>query len=209
MDTNLTVINPDENTQLSKYEPKGLSPEDSNRLEKWVESGKPGLIKYKAEHLGQIYALGYSTEEIHRWFPEYPYEVILWGKVYYSWDDLREKYRTATTDKAIEQAATSKTEAIRLLADTLSATHISWRRQLMDYLSDPKKNPIPPFLPKSLTGYHQLLTMLNEQTAPPEGSIPTTPTMVQVNVGGEKSVEVRSANAKDILAEKLKSRRGK
>jgi hypothetical protein len=194
----------EQTTQLDVYKKNGLTEEEAVLLDRWVQDGKPGLIKYRAEHLARIYVLGYTTAELSKWFPDTPYECILWCKVHYKWDELRNKHLSATSERALSHAVVVKNEAIRLLADILSATHVAWRQKLMDYLSNPDKNPAPEFLPKSLMGYNQLLTLLNEQIGQGKDSEnkPQLP-MVQVNLGNRaQDFEIKAA--KDVLAAKVK-----
>jgi hypothetical protein len=190
---------------IVQYEGRGLTRKESETLADWIEAGKPGLSKYRAENMGNIYALGYSCEDIHRWYPTFPLSILLWARVQYGWDDVRDRYQRVTQGKALEAAIGVKTESVRLLADTIAAVNLKWRRELMDYLSDPEHNKAPDFLPKSLSGYQSLQAMMKELTdpIPSAGAGGTAGPLVSVSVGQGGTVKLvdPKAVADSLIAE--------
>ena len=195
-----------ENTALEPYISRGLNQKEAETLAAWIEAGKPGLSKYRAEGMGQLYALGYSCEDIHRWYPQFPLPVLLWARFQYNWDDVRDRYQRVTQGKALEAALGAKTESVRLLADAIAATNLKWRRELMDYLADPENNKAPDFLPKSLSGYQNMLDMLDKLVTPPVvgDKTPAGP-LVNINLG--RTLDTR-ADPKDVAASLIAEMKG-
>jgi hypothetical protein len=156
--------------------------------------------------MGQLYALGYSCEDIHRWYPQFPLPVLLWARFQYNWDDVRDRYQRVTQGKALEAALGAKTESVRLLADAIAATNLKWRRELMDYLADPENNKAPDFLPKSLSGYQNMLDMLDKLVTPPVvgDKTPAGP-LVNINLG--RTLDTR-ADPKDVAASLIAEMKG-
>jgi hypothetical protein len=134
-----------------------------------AREGKPGLSKYKAERLGEIYCLGYSCRDIQKWFPEYPLEVLLWARVHYKWDAVREQYRSVVQQDTLHAALAARMDGVRFLSDLMTATHVHWRKQLLDYIADPENAEAPKFLPKDMYGYQVLINMLKDVTTPGAG----------------------------------------
>jgi hypothetical protein len=155
-----------EEKALQPYIRKGLTVQEAGQLQKWIEEGKPGLMRQKAESLGRIYALGYTCQELHKWFPHIPLEIFLWSRVQYNWDDSRERYRITMQGRALEAALSSRQESVRLLADAVAVTNMAWRKQLMEYLGDPENAKRPDFLPDTLAGYHKLIQLMDEMAFP-------------------------------------------
>lgn len=198
---------------------KGLTEDEAKVLAQWVEDGKPGVSKYKAERLGEIYCLGYSCKEISRWFPEFPYEIILWSRVYYKWDQLRDQYRNQVQQEIVRAALSTRLEAVRFLSDIITASHVKWRKEILSYLADPDKFEKPPkILPDNIYNYSQIVNQLKELTDPPAGKkgedLTTTP-LVSVSINNSESkkadIVVQNATPEDIkkaLYEDLNGKKG-
>lgn len=184
---------------------KGLTEDEAKALSKWIEDGKPGVSKHKAERLGEIYCLGYSCREITRWFPEFPYEIILWSRVYYKWDELRDQYRNQVQKEVLQAALNTRIDAIRFLSDIISASHLKWRKEILAYLADPEKHEKPPkILPDNIYNYSQIVNQLKELMEPPAGKkgeeLSTSP-LVSVTVNSESKkpdIVVQNASPEDI-----------
>jgi hypothetical protein len=197
------AVVPQIDPELKPYVDKGLTETEARTLKAWVDEGKPGLMKQRAESYGQIYALGYSCEEIHKWFPIMPIPLLLWARITYAWDDTRDRYRRIMQGRALEAALGARNESIRLMADTLAATNQAWRQKLMDYLADPKKEKAPDFLPTSLAAYQKMLDMMEGlafpkevNKSPPPGNGP----LVNINLGTPQGVEPKDV-ASSLIAE--------
>jgi hypothetical protein len=184
---------------------KGLTEEEAKILSKWIEDGKPGVSKYKAERLGEIYCLGYSCREITRWFPEFPLEIVLWSRVYYKWDELRDQYRTQVQKEIIQSALSTRLDAIRFLSEVISASHTKWRKEILSYLADPDKQEKPPkILPDNIYNYSQIVNQLKELLEPAQGKkgeeISSSP-LVSVTVNSETKkpdIVVQNTSPEDI-----------
>lgn len=187
---------------------KGLNEDEAKVLAKWIEDGKPGVSKHKAERLGEIYCLGYTCREIARWFPEFPYEIVLWSRVYYKWDALRDQYRSQVQKEILQSAVTSRLEAVRFLSDVIAASHLKWRKEILSYLADPDKFEKPPkILPDNIYNYSQIVNQLKELIEPPAGKkggaedLTTTP-LVSVSINNTESkkadIVVQNASPEDI-----------
>jgi hypothetical protein len=181
------------NNQIPDLVKKGLTEEEAKLLSNWIEDGKPGLAKYKAERLGEIYCLGYSCEDIKRWFPEYPIEVLLWAKISYNWDDTRAQYRKVVQQETLNAALSARMESIRFLADVITATHVKYRKEILNFIADPDKNEAPKkIIPDNIHSYGYLISMLKEITSPVQDKNLTdksTP-LVSVTVNNQDKPEI-------------------
>lgn len=207
-------------TNLPALIKKGLSEEEAKQLNKWIEAGKPGIAKHRAERLGEVYCLGYSCQELQKWFPDYPIEVLLWARLQYNWDELRVKYRNVVQAETLNAALAARMESIRFLSDALTATHIKWRREILAYITDPDKFEKPPtILPNNLHTYGFLISILKDITAPfnTEGKSDDKSVQlvsVTVNNGKEEkpAIVVKKATQDDIknaLMDEMKKKHGK
>lgn len=188
---------------------KGLDEEELKMLTAWIDQGKPGLSRVRAERFGEIYLLGYSCQEIHRMFPEYPLESLLFARAQYDWDTLRERYRKTVQDNTLEKAVIARLESVKFLSELIAATHVKWRKEIMTYLMNPDKEKAPDCLPKSVMGYGQVINILQTLTQPPAqrgagganqapvGAVPLVSVTVK-NDNGKPDVVVTSASQSDI-----------
>lgn len=145
---------------------KGLDEEEIKMLTTWIDQGKPGLSKIRAERFGDIYILGYSCKDINKMFPEYPLETLLFARAQYDWDKLRAEYRARVSSQTLEMAITSRLDSIKFLTEMVSATHIKWRKEIMNYIANPDKVKPPDCLPKSIQGYSQVISTLQALVSP-------------------------------------------
>jgi hypothetical protein len=191
--------------EVAKYEGKGLTRKEVEILEKFIQDGKPGLTKQKSDRLGEIYILGYSCHDIHKWFPEFPIEIIVWSKYYYNWEEARTKYRESVTQETLQSALSAREDSLKFLTEMLTATHIKFRRSLLDYIARPESTEEPKILPKSIYDYNTLLQMGKEMTASITGKLDSgdpaaTPLVsVTVNNGKEKpDIVLRQGDPKSV-----------
>lgn len=150
-----------------KLKEHGFSRDDAKALAFWLDEGKPGLAKSKAENMSALYLMGYSCREINKWFPDYPLELLLFARYQYDWDLLRNEYNLRVQKDASHRAEGSRNESIRLVSDIMSATHAKWRRQLAEYLANPDTVDPPNFLPSNMDQYGKISTLLQNLVAPP------------------------------------------
>lgn len=183
---------------------KGLSADEAKLLAKWIEEGKPGLVGTKAERMGEIYCLGYSCQEMQKWFPEYPLEILLWARVHYKWDETRDRYRTVVQQETLNHALAARLESLRFLSDVLSATHVKLRREMLLYIADPDNNKPPQFLPNNIHTYGFLISTLkdimagaaNIGTKDDDKNIPLV--TVNVNQNEKPEIIISHTNQEDI-----------
>lgn len=188
---------------------KGLTETEAAQLNKWIAEGKPGLHKHRAESLGAIFCLGYSCQEIQRWFPEYPIEILLHARVTYDWDGARSKYRAVVHNETLAAAVSVRMESLRFLADVVAATHLKWRRELLSFMANPDKSPVPSFLPDTTGKYGNLLTMMDGLMMPPGSSKSKDPSstgdtatpLVSIHVGqkdGKPDINISQSKQEDV-----------
>lgn len=187
----------------AEYETKGLTKDEASTLSKWIEDGKPGLTKYKAERLGEIYCLGYSCQDIKKWFPEYPIEVLLWARIQFNWDDTRAQYKKIVQQETLNAAVAARMESIRFLADVISATHVKYRKEILQFIADPTNHEAPKkIIPDNIHSYGYLVSLLKEVTAPNQDknigdkSVPLV--TVNVNQKDQADITVTHAEQNDI-----------
>jgi hypothetical protein len=174
---------------------KGLNEEESKSLMLWIEKGKIGLSKFKAEKFGEIYLMGYTCKEISEMFPEYPYETILWARVQHDWDAMKARYLHEVQEKTLEAAMQARVESIRFLSDVLRATHAKWKKAILDYIVHPERDKPPEFLPKNIYNYKELITVLDQLMNPEKGKgndldpaqLASALFSVTINNGGEST----------------------
>lgn len=145
----------------------GFSRADAKALAAWMDDGKPGLAKTRAENMAALYIMGYSCREIHRWFPSFNLELLLYARYQYEWDRLRDEYNERVKKDSSKAAEGQRNDSIRILSDIMSATHMKWRKQLAEYLADPDKVMPPSFLPRNMDQYGKISVLLQNLVAPP------------------------------------------
>lgn len=201
-------------SNIIEYESKGLTKNESELLAKWVEDGKPGLAKFKAERLGEIYCLGYTCQDIKKWFPEYPIEVLLWARIQYHWDETRIQYRKVVQQETLNAALAARMESIRFLSDVIAATHTKHRKAILSYIADPDHNEAPgKIVPDNIHSYGYLISLLKEISTPNQDKNMTDKSIplvtVNVNNKDQPSVVVSQSDGNDIkraLMEDLKKK---
>lgn len=189
--------------ELTVYTEKGFTEEEAKILKRWIDQGKPGLSKFRADKFAEIYMLGYSCQDIHKWFDEYPLETILWARYYYNWDQLRHEYKQTRTQQVLETALGAQAEGLRFLTEVMHATHYRWRKELLEYLANPDTKKPPECLPNSLSQYGNLTDLMREimGMSPDKGKSgkndgPSSP-LVSINVGDKKEV-ITVAGPEDV-----------
>lgn len=196
---------------------KGLTEDEAKLLSKYLEEGKPGLAKSRAERMAEIYCLGYSCQEINRWFPEYPLEILLYARVHYGWDQIREKYLSSVQQEVLNSSLAVRMDTMKFLQELLTATHVKWRKELLDYIADPETKKAPDFIPKNLYGYGQIIETLNKvvRVAGPEskgGGLGESP-LVSINVGqnqeGKPDIVISNPTQEDVRAALLAEAKAK
>lgn len=206
---------PENKTSIQVYQEKGLSEKEAKVLAKYVEDGKPGLAKARSDSMKTIYTLGYSCEEIHEMFPEYPLGLILHARITHEWDktrvDLSEKL-----SRIKENVIVSKLESVQFLTEMLKAVHIKHRQEILRFLANPEREEAPKVLPNSLHGYQQILSLLdevmgnNQKKDAKAGELSASPLVsVTINTDQSKIVEAKSGDSKAILRKRAEAIRSK
>lgn len=193
---------------------KGLTAEEANALTKWIDDGKPGLTKFKAERLGEIYCLGYTCQDIKKWFPEYPIEVLLWARIQFNWDDIRKQYRQVVQQETLNAALSARMESIRFLSDLITATHTMYRKQILEYIADPVNHEAPKkIIPDNIHSYGFMISLLKDITTPNQDKNMTDKAipLVTVNVNNKDQPEITVTHAeqddiKKALMEDMKKK---
>ena len=209
---------PENKSPVQIYQDKGLTEKEAKVLAKYVEDGKPGLAKARSDSMRTIYTLGYSCEEIHEMFPEYPLGLILHARVNHEWDKTRLDLSEKLT-KIKENVIVSKLESVQFLTEMLKAVHVKHRQEILRFLANPEREDPPKVLPNSLHGYQQILSLLdevmgnNQKKDQKSGDMTASPLVsVTITTDQTKTVEAKSSDAKTILrkkAEAVRSKNGK
>jgi hypothetical protein len=150
--------------KLTLYKSKGLTEDEAKQLAKYNESGRQGVSRLNVDALRTLYNVGYSCQEIHNNFPEYPLGAILLARVQQNWDEKREEHRKQLEMEILKTVKNARMESVKLVADLINATQVSWKQQLMTYLANPEKEKIPEFLPKTLHQFTALANSLKDLT---------------------------------------------
>jgi hypothetical protein len=159
-------------TALTVYQSAGLNEAEAKSVAEWVEKGKPGLARSKAESLGSIYLLGYTCQEIARMFPEYDLPLLLYARVEYGWDQAKLRYKNDLQESIIESAKSVKLDSTQFMSEMIKATHVKWRADILRYLAAPDRVEPPACLPNTLHGYQSAVTMLNDLIEPKVQRLP-------------------------------------
>lgn len=149
---------------LEIYKSKGLTEEEANSLVRYNNAGRPGVSKINVDALQTLFNVGYTCHEIHAQFPEYPIGAILLARVQNNWDKQKDEYRKSLELEIVGAVKNARVESVKMIADLIAATNVSWKNQLMKYLANPDKEKAPEFLPKSMSQYGSLATLLKELT---------------------------------------------
>lgn len=187
----------EKNKELTKYpdlSEKGFDEEEILTLTKWLDEGKPGLSKFRAERMGDIFILGYSCKEINKWFPEYPIEVLLFARAHYEWDKLRSEYLMEVQKNTLEAALATRMESIKFLSELMSATHLKWRKQILDYIANPERTKPPECLPNGIYQYGQAMSLLKDLVTPPSQKGPAGK---EIGSGATPLVSIKIQNGRD------------
>lgn len=177
---------------------KGFTDEELEALTKWIDAGKPGLAKSRADRMGEIYLLGYSCQDLHKWFPEYPLETLLFARAQYDWDRLREEYKKNIQAQTLNVAMQSRLESIRFLSEVVAATHVKWRQQIMTYLANPEREKPPDCLPKGIQSYGTAVNLLKDLVTPP---VEKKGAQSPENASPLVSVTVKSGDKPEVVIE--------
>lgn len=201
---------------LEIYKEKGLTEKEAELVTNWLDRGRPGIGKLKAEQLLSIYVLGYSCDDLNKEFPEYELPMLLWARIQYAWDDAREKYRKGVTAQVVESAIAAKAESIRFITDVMSATHVAWRKDILKYLAAPDREEKPKCLPNSLHQYGALVQLLDDMmspktpaSAPGDSGDPLSSPLVSINVntnGDRPTIDITPSDVKEALQKDAKGK---
>lgn len=154
---------------LELYKSRGLSDDETKQLVKYNEAGRPGVAKIKVDALQALYNVGYTCSEIHEQFPEYPYGAILLCRVQQDWDGKKTSYRKQLESEMLSTVKNARLESVKMISDMIQATNVHWKRELMRYLANPDKEKAPDFLPKSMSQYGSLASLLKDLTETEKG----------------------------------------
>lgn len=195
--------------EIALYTEKGLTTEEASLVQKWVESGRPGISRIKADFLSSIYNLGYSCQQIHAKFPEYQLEGILWARAHFEWDKRRVEYNKELKTSTLQHAGEAHLEGINLLATVLKVTNVRWRDEVVRYLAAPDREKPPEFLPTSLHQYMNAQTQLAELMAPPaqkNGQPAQAGAQVFINAPGANVSNVDPKDVAKAMIDEMKNK---
>jgi hypothetical protein len=101
---------------------KILSTHEYNMLMKYIEDGKHALSQETALKFFELYLRGNSCGEIHRLNKAFPYESILWARVKYDWDRMKDESIRQLMSSIQEKVVQAQLETTSFMADLLTAT---------------------------------------------------------------------------------------
>jgi hypothetical protein len=186
---------------------KGLSEPEAVELAAWVDQGKPGLVKHRAQDFGSVYALGYSCQDLAEHL-SIPLPILLYARVYYSWDKIRAEHITKTHQQNSTEVSAAQSDSIKFMTEIIAVTHKEWRSELLRYALNPKTESRPAWLPDSLPQYQRLQEILKTLLEPVDAgkANPASPVSVMVGAGGTVQVvdgnAVKAALMKDVSSKK-------
>jgi hypothetical protein len=182
----------------------GLTEEEAKMVQSWIDRGRPGITKIKADFLSSIYNLGYSCQQIHKEFPEYELEAILWARVKFDWDKRRAEYQQTLAANTMASAAEAHLEGIQFLSMVMKVTHVKMKQEMMRYLAAPDREKPPEFLPTTLHQYMNAQSQLSEMITPPAAKKGDQPAGAQVFInapGAQVSTATPEEVAKAMIEE--------
>jgi hypothetical protein len=205
---------------LEAYLDRGLSTTEAAMVVDWCDRGRPGVARLNLPFVEQLYVVGYSVQEIHENFPEFPFEAVLWAKAQFKWDEKRDQKKRDLARQTLPGALDARLDGIRFVTEIINATHVKWRNQIIKYMANPEREAPPECLPKSLHQYGALQELLQTMMGPPEGAKNSTGSalaaigpLVNVTIangseGGTdtaspKTIEIKSGDAKQALKRSL------
>lgn len=84
--------------------------------------------------LFELFLNGSDINEIHRLNKNFPYEAILWSRVKYDWDKLKDEYAASLTGQVAQKVIKASLETTSLLTDMLAVAHKKHGDKLKKYL---------------------------------------------------------------------------
>lgn len=101
---------------------KTLTTPEYNMLVKYIEDGKHPLAQETALKFFELYLRGNSCGEIHRLNKAFSYESILWARVKYDWDKMKDDSTRQLMASIQEKVVQAQLETTSFMADLLVAT---------------------------------------------------------------------------------------
>jgi hypothetical protein len=192
--------------EVALYQEKGLTKDESDLVHSWVEKGRPGVHNIKADFLFSIYNLGYSCQDIHKNFPEYPLAGILWAKAKFDWDAKRASVAAKSSQMVAAAIPNVAADSLRQILALIQAANVKNEREVLAYLAAPDREKPPEMLPKTLHQYGDLLTLLKELTTAEKVSKDApAPPSVFINAPGATVSSVSPQDVAKAMVEQMKS----
>ena len=154
------------NNNIVLYQEKGLSEKEAKTLDEYIEAGKPGLSKIRADSMLTLFNLGYSCEDIQKMVPEYNLGSILHARFTYGWDEAKMLFQNQVNQELIKTTNAVKADSVKFMNELIMATHVKHRRDIARYLANPEKEDPPKCIPASLSQYQSVVTSLRDMTEP-------------------------------------------
>lgn len=191
-----------------------LNVADYNMLSAYIAIGRHPLSPDTAAKLFELFLNGSDINEIHRLNKNFPYEAILWARIKYDWDKLKDEYAFNLTNQVAQKVIKASLETTSLLTDMLAVAHKKHGDKLKKFLQTGDESDLGDAL--SIDTIHGLLKAvegLQKVTGQDRTHNINKKEVVNLNVSVQGVPQVGDDTAKTIIAavakEKMEKMRGK
>lgn len=193
------------------YKAKGLSDEEIDEVQSWIEAGKPGLAQSKAAELSGYYMYGMSIHDIMQVFPGYSRALLNWARVEFDWDGIKEAFCKGLKEEVVEQALTAQRHANKAISQMWHPISQQLEVEYRAYMRDPSKQPtIFPQNVKELKLLKEMLDQLVSNVTESLGEKAPTNKPPQAEEPAQAGVRppdnVHQLSSKDRLIARMKAR---
>lgn len=149
---------------LNDAESEGLTDLEIREATKWLRKHKTrGIIpKEHSSQLFELFMLGYSTNEIHNRFPEWPFGQICLTIALRGWVKERAIASATIQDQIRSRVIRSVIEQVEFLTTMMSVANAEHFEQMKRYIADPKNNPPPKMKIESIKEYKEVSEALHK-----------------------------------------------
>jgi len=111
-----------------------LLPEDSQKLEKYIQDGGAPLAVGTALSFFELFLNGSNLEEVHRLNKAFPYEAVLWAYVKYDWENKRDTAIQNQMTEIQQKVVKATLDTTSLVTNLLAAAQKKHGDKLKKYL---------------------------------------------------------------------------
>jgi hypothetical protein len=119
-----------------------LTPEDYAALKKYIDGGGLPLALSTASSFFELFLNGNDPKEIHQLNKAFAYETILWARVRYNWDHLKDEYAARLHELVREKVIKAQLESACLLSDMLAVANKKHGAKIKKFLQTGKESDL-------------------------------------------------------------------